>query len=311
MNFNLSKVKKYGLLLLMTAIYFWVTREKTTRAPEPPAIAQASSKPALREAAKRKATDLVPAKTEERIVIPTVIASLPAPPDHEKKKKAISPYTIDDGLVVVHGDVVLGRPADENAPEEGWAEMPTIRLWKSQVIAFYIHPSLSNPERVLEAISFFSGTALKFVPYTDEQDVLIFEESIGVCKSYVGSIGGKQSIWLPRNCGPTEVAHEIMHALGFVHEQNREDRDGAITVNFDNIEEKHRANFEMLPAAFMALSKLAPFDFESLMIYPDNMFAKSARPTMEPKMKDRRIAPGRTLSPSDVDRINAYYGRLP
>lgn len=303
-------MKKYVGVLIIAAILIWWTLERSTEITAPiPAVAPAPVRVVAKPIAKNTASN-APA-VNERTAGTSAIAVRPEPPPKKDQSKAITPYTLDGGLVVVHGDVVLGRPADDNAPEEGWVEMPPVRLWKSQVIAFYIQPNLSNPERVLEAIDLFSGTAVKFVPYTNEKDVIVFEESTGVCKSYVGSIGGKQSIWLPRDCGPSEVAHEIMHALGFVHEQNRVDRDEAISVNFDNIEEKHRANFDMLPPVFMALSGLAPFDFESLMIYPDNMFAKSSRPTMESKVKDRRIAPGRVLSPSDVDRINAYYGRLP
>lgn len=56
------------------------------------------------------------------------------------------------------------------------------------------------------------------------------------CFSYVGRIGGRQTITLGPRCDQKGVVmHEIFHALGRWHEQNRPDRNLHVTINTDNI----------------------------------------------------------------------------
>ena len=219
----------------------------------------------------------------------------------------VMPYVLDEGIAVIQGDIAIGRPTSDDAGEKGLAEVPTMHLWPTNVIPYHLQADLSHPERVKEAIALFEGTNIQFVPYTDQQDILVFEESSGLCKSYVGKVGGKQQVWISPECAPREIAHEIMHALGFVHEQNRTDRDESVAVNFDNIDERYKENFDKLPTDFMKISGQAPFDFESLMLYPPWMFAKNGQSTMQSKVRDHQILPSNTLSKSDIERINLVY----
>lgn len=236
---------------------------------------------------------------------------LEVPNEKERKsKKPVLHYKIDDGIAVALGDVAIGAPTKENFPEKGLAEISLPGGWGTNVIPYHIQPSISQPERVLEAIALFKGTPLRFVPYTNQEDALVFEPTAGVCKSYLGKIGGKQPIWIAPGCGATEIAHEIMHALGFVHEQNRTERDDYIFVHFENIEGQYQFNFEKLPLDFMKVSGLSTFDFESIMVYPVWMFSERGQPTMESRVPDQQIRPGRQLSKFDIERINRAYGDL-
>lgn len=239
----------------------------------------------------------------ERPLAQTIKRNEPPPKDALK-------YVLDEGVAVVQGDVVVGQIIDGDGEESGLVRTPTIRLWPSSVIPYFIQPTVREPERILNALELFSGTVLQFVPYTDQDDVMVFEESAGICKSYVGRIGGKQPLWISPGCGSADIAHEIMHALGFVHEQNRADRDSFIELFPDNIEEEYKDNFSRLPEGMMKVNGLSSFDYESLMMYPVSMFSKNGQPTMQSRLQGREIRPSEGLSARDVERINKVYGGL-
>ena len=66
--------------------------------------------------------------------------------------------------------------------------------------------------------------------------------------SAVGMRGGEQKIFLSELfCGLKEILHEMMHTIGFYHEQNRPDRDQHITVYWENIEQQYHSQFKVIP----------------------------------------------------------------
>lgn len=67
--------------------------------------------------------------------------------------------------------------------------------------------------------------------------LIIFDGQYCRCWSYLGARGGRQTISLqtPDCTGSGVTVHELMHALGFVHEQSRADRDKYVTIMWSNI----------------------------------------------------------------------------
>ncbi len=213
----------------------------------------------------------------------------------------------DDGLATVDGDIVLGAP-NEVGISRGKTTPSNLELWPGGKIPFLIQANLEKGERVIRALTYFTNTPIQFSPYKGEQDVLVFESANEGCKSYLGKIGGKQPIWISLNCGPREIAHEIMHALGFIHEQNRSDRDSYITILWDNIIESSKLNFESFPITLMKVSGSQPFDFNSIMLYPSKMFSKNGYPVMQSLNPQNEINPNdSSLSNGDLIRLENIY----
>lgn len=83
-------------------------------------------------------------------------------------------------------------------------------------------------------------TCVKWVPRTgSERDYVYITNGNTGCWSSVGKIGGRQELNLQSPGCLTKkgtVMHEMMHAIGFLHEQNRWERDKHVTVNYGNIQ---------------------------------------------------------------------------
>jgi hypothetical protein len=61
----------------------------------------------------------------------------------------------------------------------------------------------------------------------------------------VGRIGGNQRVTLGNGCVQVGIVmHELMHAVGFFHEQSRADRDKFIQININNVVPETRFNFD-------------------------------------------------------------------
>ena len=66
------------------------------------------------------------------------------------------------------------------------------------------------------------------------------------------------------------VAHEIGHALGFIHEHQRPDRDEYVTINYDNIEPGESYYFQRRYWNGY-LTTGVPYDYSSIMHYRLNV----------------------------------------
>ncbi len=241
-----------------------------------------------------------------------LVAEKPIDGGRPKPPKGAIPFEVHDGLVVAFGDILLGKPTRPDFPEQGFIEAPALHTWPKGEIAYSFHPQLNNPERVMRVIAYFNEfSPVRFVPYTNQTDSIVFAPStVPLCLSYVGRIGGHQPIYLDDRCGDKEITHELMHALGFIHEHSRPDRDNYVKVNWDNIEEDKQSQFESAPLSLADPYKGRPFDYQSVMIYGPTDFAKQRGEATLESRTGALIEPARQgLSPEDLLRLQMLYAR--
>ncbi|XP_074647717.1 hatching enzyme 1.2-like [Tubulanus polymorphus] len=151
-----------------------------------------------------------------------------------------------------------------------------------------------------------SPGCLRFKPRANEEYYLKIHQG-GGCWSYVGMQpnrgGQKLSLDSPGCVTKNTVMHEVIHALGFHHEQDRPDRDEHITVHWENIDPKNRGVFSKQTSSS---TQGMPYNYRSLMHYNAEGFSKNGKPTMTSKPPGEVLGSG-MLQPMDVKRIRMLY----
>lgn len=232
-------------------------------------------------------------------------------------------FKIKDGLALVGGDVVLGELSEEQQKENKFKgrllkdKPPKSKLWPSSEVPFGFNEGFPEELKteVLKAIKYFNGeTVMEFVPVDVEhdEDAVVFKFREGApCSSYLGRVGGFQPVYLRSSCSSQDVIHELMHVLGFVHEQQREERDRHMKVLWENIEETFQYNFSILPDSMVHQYQGSVFNIslESVMMYHDDAFAKKGRRSLKSLSSDKISPISSGLADIDKERLELLYGR--
>ncbi|XP_028453408.1 low choriolytic enzyme isoform X1 [Perca flavescens] len=176
-------------------------------------------------------------------------------------------------------------------------------------VPYRISDEYSTRERkiIVQALqSFAQCTCIRFTPLTNRQRGFIDIKCREGCYSYIGRRGYGQEVSLQRpGCVYHQVIqHELLHALGFDHEQTRSDRDQHVRILLENIEPGKEHNFRKIETRNLG----TPYDYGSIMHYGRYDFSKNCQPTIIP-IPDSNVAIGRAtqMSPTDILRVNRLY----
>ncbi|XP_068564824.1 meprin A subunit alpha [Cebidichthys violaceus] len=152
-------------------------------------------------------------------------------------------------------------------------------------------------------------SCVDFKPYEGESSYVSFTKLSG-CWSYVGDDRTGQNVSIGARCDTKAIVqHELLHALGFYHEQSRSDRDDYVKIWWDQIEEGMEHNFNKYEDDFIT-DLNTPYDYESIMHYRPLSFNKNdSIPTITTTIPYFNEVIGQRLdfSAVDITRLNRMY----
>lgn len=207
-------------------------------------------------------------------------------PDNEVTAQLVANYTAEESPVnpeelgsYLEGDILV--PIRRVLTKNGITTLSS--RWPNGVVPFEIRGNFNARDMatIEHAIDeYHRRTCIRFVPRSRESDYISIVSGNSGCWSSVGRVGGKQEVNLQSpGCltKPGTAMHELMHALGFLHEQNRQERDSYVDIMVENVQPTAVSNFEK---AQQTVAFGVPYDYGSVMHYSANAFSRNGRPTI-------------------------------
>ncbi|XP_047188924.1 tolloid-like protein 2 [Scophthalmus maximus] len=173
-------------------------------------------------------------------------------------------------------------------------------------VPYTLSDSFSSSDKVTieKAIEeFHLSTCVRFVPRILQTSYVSIVKGEG-CFSEVGRTGSPQTLSLGAGCiNNGIIQHELLHALGFWHEQNRSDRDIYVEIHSDNIEDGRQLNFNKRETDNLNV----PYEYSSVMHYGSRDFSKNGRETITPIISTAAIGQRVGMTENDILKVNKLY----
>jgi hypothetical protein len=196
--------------------------------------------------------------------------------------------------------------------------------WPRGTMPFVLDKGFSPPlqNAINAAIAHWNdpakGLPVRLVPHAKEPDYVRFTRNpipnLGgpttnthesSASQFLGRHHGMQLIFCGDGAKAGSIIHEIGHAFGLAHEQNREDRNQFVDIHWDNIPLEERSQFSQ---NHHGTEDTGPYDFASIMHYGAFAYAKDpASPTITTKPPGISIGQRNGLSAGDMAAIRFLY----
>ncbi|CAL8091364.1 unnamed protein product [Orchesella dallaii] len=127
------------------------------------------------------------------------------------------------------------------------------------------------------------------------------------CSAVVGKQGGSQhmSLQSPGCMSMGTIMHEMIHALGFFHEQSRPDRDDFVTIRLQNVQPGTEHNFNKYSSSQVSTFNVG-YDQQSIMHYGSTAFSSNGQPTIVAR-NGGPIGSTGDLRQSDILKLKRMY----
>lgn len=119
--------------------------------------------------------------------------------------------------------------------------------------------------------------------------------------------GGQQlNVNSPKCVKKGIVMHEMLHAVGFAHQQSASNRDEYVKILWENISEGHEHNFNKYNDSVVTDFGYS-YDYQSLMHYSAKAFSKNTKDTIEARKPMKTLGQRKGFTDIDISKVNKMY----
>ncbi|KAI8042137.1 seminal metalloprotease 1 [Drosophila gunungcola] len=197
-------------------------------------------------------------------------------------------------------------------------QLSETRRWPNATVPYRISEEFDAPfvEYIRLGMQFIEySSCIRFVPAAeDEENYLIVIRSTSGCSSHVGYKPGERTVKLKPVALDTgcfklgTIQHELLHTLGFHHQQCSPNRDEFVKVVNENIAEGKEKNFIKYEEDVVGDFD-QPYDYGSILHYSSSAFSINGEDTIVALKPEGQEKMGQRLKMSDIDvnRLNTMY----
>ncbi len=198
----------------------------------------------------------------------------------DKRRGGGDDYVIIDGDMQVSRDFYERLQAEARSPQSPpvW---PGTKLWPGGIVPFEFDRNVSeeNRTKMIDAMAVLEGAAnvdFRRCDFDDceDGDYVHIRDSDEI-PIPVGVMGGKQYLNNFNWDSKFIMAHELMHCLGFLHEDNKSNRDDYIWINCDNVIGGCGENSRIGSKPWKNIGN-GHYDYDSVLHYDQCAFSKNS-----------------------------------